>query len=54
MFPVHATELHGAERDRIFALQAERFPVFNDYQEHLARTIPVIRLERRDGAGSGS
>lgn len=45
--PVHATELHGAERDAIFARQAARFPVFAAYQQRLARTIPVIRLDRR-------
>lgn len=43
--PVRATELHGAERDAIFARQAARFPVFADYERTLARTIPVIRLD---------
>lgn len=47
--PVRATELHGAERDAIFARHAARFPVFDRYQQKLARTIPVIRLERRAG-----
>jgi deazaflavin-dependent oxidoreductase (nitroreductase family) len=46
--PVHATELHGAERDAIFARQAARFPAFADYERRLARTIPVIRLKRRE------
>lgn len=45
--PVHATEVTGAERDRIFARQAARFPTFADYERKLARTIPVIRLDRR-------
>jgi deazaflavin-dependent oxidoreductase (nitroreductase family) len=45
--PVHATELHGAERDAIFARHAARFPIFTEYQQKLARTIPVIRLDRR-------
>jgi deazaflavin-dependent oxidoreductase (nitroreductase family) len=45
--PVRATELHGAEREAIFARHASRFPVFAEYQSKLARTIPVIRLERR-------
>lgn len=45
-FRVHATELHGAEREAIFARQAGRFPIFNEYQQRLTRTIPVIRLER--------
>ncbi len=45
--PVHATELHGAERDAIFARQAARFPTFTEYERKLERTIPVIRLDRR-------
>jgi deazaflavin-dependent oxidoreductase (nitroreductase family) len=45
--PVHATELLGAERDAIFARQAARFPIFAEYERTLARTIPVIRLDRR-------
>jgi deazaflavin-dependent oxidoreductase (nitroreductase family) len=45
--PVHATVLDGDERDAIFARQADRFPVFANYQSRLTRTIPVIRLDRR-------
>lgn len=45
--PVRATELLGAERDAVFARQAARFPVFAEYARMLARTIPVIRLDRR-------
>jgi len=45
--PVHATELTDADRDRIFARQAARFPTFGDYERKLKRTIPVIRLDRR-------
>ena len=45
--PVHASELQGAERDAIFARHAARFPILSQYQQKLARTIPVIRLERR-------
>ena len=45
--PVHATEVTGAERDAIFARHAARFPVFAEYERKLARTIPVIRLDRR-------
>jgi deazaflavin-dependent oxidoreductase (nitroreductase family) len=45
--PVHATELQGAEREAIFARQAARFPIYSEYERKLARTIPVIRLERR-------
>jgi deazaflavin-dependent oxidoreductase (nitroreductase family) len=45
--PVHATELHGAEREAIFDRHAARFPIFTDYAQRLKRTIPVIRLDRR-------
>jgi deazaflavin-dependent oxidoreductase (nitroreductase family) len=47
--PVRATEVRGAERDAIFARQAARFATFAEYQRKLSRTIPVIRLERREG-----
>ncbi|MGH2613986.1 MAG: nitroreductase family deazaflavin-dependent oxidoreductase, partial [Thermomicrobiales bacterium] len=47
--PVHATEVLGAERDAVFARHAARFPIFAEYERKLARTIPVIRLERRAG-----
>lgn len=45
--PVRATEVFGEERERIFARQKERFSTFADYERKLARTIPVIRLDRR-------
>jgi deazaflavin-dependent oxidoreductase (nitroreductase family) len=45
--PVHATEVHGAQRDLVFGRHKARFPVFADYERTLRRTIPVIRLERR-------
>jgi deazaflavin-dependent oxidoreductase (nitroreductase family) len=45
--PVRAVELHGAERDTVFARQAARFSTFADYERRLARTIPVFRLDRR-------
>lgn len=44
---VRATVLHGEERAAIFARHAARFPVFAEYERKLARTIPVIRLDRR-------
>jgi deazaflavin-dependent oxidoreductase (nitroreductase family) len=44
---VHATEVAGEERDRIFARQAARFPIFAEYERRLERTIPVIRLDPR-------
>jgi deazaflavin-dependent oxidoreductase (nitroreductase family) len=45
---VLATEVVGEEREAIFARQAARFPVFAEYERKLARTIPVIRLDRRE------
>ena len=45
--PVRATEVFGEERDAVFARQAARFPIFAEYERKLARTIPVIRLDRR-------
>ncbi len=43
--PVHATEIHGAEREAVFARQAGRFPIFAEYERRLQRAIPVIRLD---------
>jgi deazaflavin-dependent oxidoreductase (nitroreductase family) len=41
-----ATVLTGEERDRSYAVQAERAPQFGEYQRKTTRTIPVIALER--------
>lgn len=41
-----ATEVQGAERDRLYAEQARRYPGFADYQAKTTRIIPVIALER--------
>jgi deazaflavin-dependent oxidoreductase (nitroreductase family) len=41
---VHATELHGRERDDKYAEQARRYPGFAAYPQHTTRTIPVIAL----------
>jgi deazaflavin-dependent oxidoreductase (nitroreductase family) len=48
-YPVHVTELHGDDRDRIYAEQARRYPGFAEYAEKTAgiRTIPVLALRRR-------
>lgn len=45
--PVHATEVHGEERERIFARQSSKFPIFAEYERRLERPIPVIRLDSR-------
>ena len=41
-------ELTGAERDRIYAEQARRYPGFAEYERQTAgvRTIPVLELKR--------
>ncbi len=43
---VHAAEVTGEERDRLFTAHKTRYPVFADYEQRLERTIPVMRLER--------
>jgi hypothetical protein len=39
-------ELTGAERDRVYAEQARRYPGFAEYERQTAgiRTIPVLEL----------
>ena len=48
-FDVTAVVLTGEERDRLYARQVERAPVFAEYQAKTTRTIPVIALQRRQG-----
>jgi deazaflavin-dependent oxidoreductase (nitroreductase family) len=47
-YEVTVRELTGAERDRIYAEQAERYPGFAEYARQTAgvRTIPVLELTR--------
>lgn len=47
-YGVTVRELTGEERDRIYAEQARRYPVFAEYAEKTAgiRTIPVLALRR--------
>jgi deazaflavin-dependent oxidoreductase (nitroreductase family) len=47
-YQVAVRELTGAERDRIYAEQARRYPGFADYARQTAgvRTIPVLELRR--------
>ncbi|MFE5285734.1 nitroreductase/quinone reductase family protein [Nocardia sp. NPDC056611] len=47
-FPVVVTEVKGADRDRIYAEQARRYPGFAEYAEKTAgiRAIPVLALRR--------
>ena len=42
-----ATPLEGEERDRAFAAQVARNPVFGEYAAKTERTIPVVALARR-------
>ncbi|BCB90621.1 nitroreductase family deazaflavin-dependent oxidoreductase [Phytohabitans suffuscus] len=37
----------GAERDRVFAGVAERYPFFADHQAKVTRRIPVVVLARK-------
>ena len=44
--PVHAEEARGEERDRLYRTQAERLPVFAEYEQKTGgRIIPVMVLE---------
>ena len=47
-FDVEAEVLTGEERDRFYAIQAERYPGFGEYEKKTdgIRTIPVIALTR--------
>jgi deazaflavin-dependent oxidoreductase (nitroreductase family) len=47
-YEVTVRELTGAERDRIYAEQARRYPGFAEYERQTAgvRTIPVLELTR--------
>ena len=45
-FKATASPLSGEERDRVYAIQAERFPGFAEYQAKAARIIPVVELIR--------
>jgi deazaflavin-dependent oxidoreductase (nitroreductase family) len=47
-YKVTVGEVTGAERDRIYAEQARRFPGFAEYERQTAglRTIPVLELRR--------
>jgi deazaflavin-dependent oxidoreductase (nitroreductase family) len=51
-YQVTVRELTGAERDRVYAEQARRYPGFADYarQTEGVRTIPVLELTRASSA----
>jgi deazaflavin-dependent oxidoreductase (nitroreductase family) len=43
-YDVTAKPVTGAERDRIYTIQSERFPQFKEYQDKTSRVIPVVEL----------
>src|SRR5438046_611814 len=45
-YPVRATIMTGAERDRLFEKQSSLRPQFAEYQSRTTRKIPVVALER--------
>ena len=45
-FEANATVAKGAERRRLYDLQAARMPAFKDYETKTSREIPVVVLER--------
>jgi deazaflavin-dependent oxidoreductase (nitroreductase family) len=45
-FEVDAAVAPRGERDRLYAIQAERYPGFAEYQEKTTRMIPVVILRR--------
>ena len=47
---VSATEVDGAERERLWKLVCEAFPLYASYQRKTKRVIPLFVLETVDGA----
>ncbi len=47
-FRVRATEMHGAERDRLWEEHATERPEFRDYPARTTRVIPILVLDRLD------
>jgi deazaflavin-dependent oxidoreductase (nitroreductase family) len=47
-FKARATQVSGAERQRLFESQAQLMPFFTDYQKKTKRQIPVLTLTRID------
>ena len=46
-FPAQAAVLEGQERDVLFRRQADRDPSFDEYQDGMARVMPVVALTER-------
>ncbi|MFT4201006.1 nitroreductase/quinone reductase family protein [Gordonia sp. (in: high G+C Gram-positive bacteria)] len=55
-YAVDVDEVTGADRDRIYAEQASRYPGFAEYEQKTrgVRTIPVLALRRSTGDGGRS
>lgn len=49
-FTAHAVPAAPAERDRLYAEQATRYPQFKDYEAKTTRVIPVVVLTRAAAA----
>jgi deazaflavin-dependent oxidoreductase (nitroreductase family) len=47
-YTAQAKPVDRAERDRIYAEQARRYPGFADYEAKTTRVIPVVELARKD------
>ena len=47
---VRAVELRGTERDAKYAVQAERYPGFAEYERRTTRVIPVLALVPRQAS----
>jgi deazaflavin-dependent oxidoreductase (nitroreductase family) len=47
VIPVRASTAEGEERSRLWALMAEVWPAYDDYQTNTDREIPVVVLTRR-------
>ena len=48
-FKAKATQVYGAECDRLFAEAAKRLPLFAEYQNKTKRQIPLLILTRIEG-----
>ena len=48
-FKAKATQVYGAERDRLFAEASKRMPLFAEYQNKTKRQIPLLILTRIEG-----
>ena len=46
-FEADTTVVTGQERDQLYAWQVRLYPMFADYENKTARTIPVVALTRK-------